>query len=88
MYFESNRRCEFKSIQYDKRNKWIKHISCECRCEFYGRKCNSKQNWNSTYTKSLIDDLVVLSDEILDTENIASANSTDKTNIYFLVLLY
>ena len=22
----------------------MKHISCECRCEFDGRKCNSKQN--------------------------------------------
>ena len=24
-----------------------KHISCECRCEFEGRKCNSKQKWNN-----------------------------------------
>ena len=58
----------------------MKHISCQCRCEFDDRKCNSKQNWNSTYTKSLIDDLVVLCDEILDTPNIVSVNSTKKTN--------
>ena len=24
-----------------------KHISCECRCEVDGRKCNSKQEWNN-----------------------------------------
>ena len=22
-------------------------ISCECKCEFDGRKCNSKQKWNN-----------------------------------------
>ena len=25
----------------------VKQISCECRCEFDGRKCNSKQKWNN-----------------------------------------
>ena len=24
-----------------------KHISCECKCEFGGRKFNSDQNWNN-----------------------------------------
>ena len=24
-----------------------KHISCECKCRFYGRKCNSDQWWNN-----------------------------------------
>ena len=24
-----------------------KHISCECKCKFYGRKCNSNQKWNN-----------------------------------------
>ena len=24
-----------------------KHISCECRCEFDDRKCNSRQKWNN-----------------------------------------
>ena len=23
-----------------------KHISCECRCKFDGKTCNSRQNWN------------------------------------------
>ena len=23
-----------------------KHISCECKCKFDGRKCNSNQWWN------------------------------------------
>ena len=25
----------------------IKHISCECKCKFDGRKCNSNQWWNN-----------------------------------------
>ena len=25
---------------------FIKHISCNCKCKFDSRKCNSKQNWN------------------------------------------
>ena len=24
-----------------------KHISCECKCRFHGRKCNSDQSWNN-----------------------------------------
>ena len=24
-----------------------KHISCECKCKFDGRKCNSDQKWNN-----------------------------------------
>ena len=23
-----------------------KHISCDCRCEFDGKKCNLRQKWN------------------------------------------
>ena len=23
------------------------HISCECKCRFYGKKCNSNQWWNN-----------------------------------------
>ena len=25
----------------------IRHISCECRCKFYGRESNSDQKWNN-----------------------------------------
>ena len=25
-----------------------KRISCECKCKFDGRKCNSNQNWNNS----------------------------------------
>ena len=35
-----------------------KHISCECKCSFDGRKCNSNQWWNndkcSVYVKNVI----------------------------------
>ena len=24
-----------------------KHRSCECKCKFDGRKCNSNQKWNN-----------------------------------------
>ena len=24
-----------------------KHTSCECKCEFDGRKCNADQRWNN-----------------------------------------
>ena len=24
-----------------------KHISCECKCKFAGRKCNINQKWNN-----------------------------------------
>ena len=24
-----------------------KHVSCECKCKFNGRKCNSNQTWNN-----------------------------------------
>ena len=75
-----------------------KNISCECKCTFYGRKCNSNQNrnnnksqyefkslkehqayekyytWNPStctfknckYLESIIDDLVVICDEIIE----------------------
>ena len=37
--------------QHDYRNKWLKtspkDISCECKCKFDGRKCNSNQKWSS-----------------------------------------
>ena len=23
------------------------HVSCECKCKFNGRECNSNQRWNS-----------------------------------------
>ena len=58
--------------------------SSACRCEDNGRKCNSKQNWNSAYAKSIIDDLKVLCDEILDTPKLALISSTDKTSYLLL----
>ena len=24
-----------------------KHVSCECKCKFDGRKCNTNQKWNN-----------------------------------------
>ena len=49
-----------------------KHISCECKCKFDGRKCNSNQKWNKgkcrrKYKKHHIcDNSVITCDEILD----------------------
>ena len=27
-------------------NTLTKHLLCECKCKFDGRKCNSDQKWN------------------------------------------
>ena len=39
-----------KHVQHHYKKKQSKtkkqDISCECKCEFDGRKCNSDQNWN------------------------------------------
>lgn len=75
----------------------IKHISYECRCEFDGRNCNSKQKSdngkcqceceylkNHTCTKSIIDDLLVTCDEIVDRPETVSISFTNKK--FFLLL--
>ena len=28
-----------------------KHISCDCKCKFDGRKCNSNQKWNKNTSR-------------------------------------
>ena len=33
--------------EMNKSNILTKHISCECKCRFDGRKCNSDQWWNN-----------------------------------------
>ena len=47
MCSKQNRRFKFKPVQHDSRSKWIENISCECKCKFDGRKCNSDQWWNN-----------------------------------------
>ena len=38
----------FNMITKNFESKTLKqHISCKCKCKFDGRKCNSKQKWNS-----------------------------------------
>ena len=32
--------------------KLTKHISCECKCKFDGRNCNSNQWWNNNVGES------------------------------------
>ena len=31
----------------NQRKALTKHISCECKCRFDGKKCNSNQWWNN-----------------------------------------
>ena len=49
--FKQNKRFKFNSFKHDYRNKWIqnikKPISCQCKCKFDGKKCNSNQKWNN-----------------------------------------
>ena len=51
MYSRRNRRFKFESFQYDNRinesKTLAKHISCECKCKFDARKCNSNQKLNN-----------------------------------------
>ena len=50
MRFESCRRCKFRCLYYDNKNKIIKnfnkHASCNYKCKRDDRKCNSVQIWN------------------------------------------
>ena len=49
--YKQNRRFKSKHFQHDYRSNesetLTKHISCECKCKFDGRKCNSNQDWNN-----------------------------------------
>ena len=51
MCSKQNRRSKPKCVQHDFRKNvaktLAKHISCECKCKFDGRKCNSNQKWNN-----------------------------------------
>ena len=53
MRSKQNRRFKSKCFQHDYRNMnhesktLTKHLSCECKCKFDGRKCSSNQNWNN-----------------------------------------
>ena len=51
MCSKQNRRFKSKSVQYDKgineSYTLTKHVSCECKCKFDGRKFNSNQRWNN-----------------------------------------
>ena len=130
---QQNRRREHKSNMIKGINKWkslAKHISCECRCKFHDRKCNSTQIRNNDKCqceckkpikhrackednawipskcagvcdkyrkivnylkdcecmKSLINDVSVTCDEIVETPKSASINPSD--GIISLLLLF
>ena len=45
---EDLNRSEFNMVTGKNQSKTLtKHISCECKCKFDGRKCNSSQWWNN-----------------------------------------
>ena len=51
MCSKQNGRFKSKHLQYDYKNKWVeninKRISCEWKCKFNDRKCNSSQKCNN-----------------------------------------
>ena len=51
MCSKHNKRFKSKRFQHSYRNKLLKtltkHISCECKCEFDGKKCDSNHMWNN-----------------------------------------
>ena len=97
-----------------------KHISCDCKCKFNGKKCNSNQKWNNEqcryeskyrikhrvyekdyvwdsgtcaceineylknydYMKNIIDGSVSTCDEIINTPETMSINSSNKSITY------
>ena len=109
----------------------VKLISCECRCKFDSRKCNSKQKWSNdkcqyeckkpikhcvcekeyawnpsicacvcdkdcdiceyledcTFMKSLVDNLIVACDAIVDTPETTWINPNDKTNCWLIAFV-
>ena len=79
-----------------------KHISCECKCKFDGRKCNSNQKWNKgkcrcKYKKHHIcDNSVITCDEILDKNaksydeetKIISKNLICETKSFYILLAF
>ena len=109
-----------------------KHISCECRCEFDGRKCNLRQKWNNVSVgvsvnksikhckceedygwnpsicawegdedceigeyqkdcaciKSLVYDLIVTYDEIVDMSETTSVKSVNKKGFFLTYIIF
>ena len=85
MCSKQNRRFKSNMIKEINESKNLtKHISCECKCKFDGRKCNSNQKWNNNkrrfkcrkhhiykkgkYLASIIDDSLIMCDKIIHTE--------------------
>ena len=102
-----------------------KHISCECKCKFNDRKCNSNQKWNNDkcrceyknqkkycvckkdyiwnpatysckngkYLESIIEDLVITCDEIIEEtktvrRNFNEKNETCKTKNFYILIAF
>ena len=72
----NNRRCKFKCIWFDNRNKWGKNINKVCELI----KC--LQNWN--FKENAFDRLEMAYDEIFNNSGNVSLNSIDKTDHCFI----
>ena len=82
-----------------------KYILCNCKCKFDGEKCSLNQKWSNDkcrcecknparhHLKSIVDDLVITCDEIIDVSNIVSINlnyekATCKMDNYYILLYF
>ena len=56
--FQKNRELKSKCVQHDYRSKGIanikKHVLCEYKCKFDGKKCYSNQKWNNDKCRLLV----------------------------------
>ena len=50
-----------------------KHVSCECKCKSYDRKCNSDQKWNEELCKWECKNVITC-------DNVIEATKTTPTN--------
>ena len=42
----------------NQRKALTKHISCECKCRFDGKKCNSNQWWNNGKVNVSVENII------------------------------
>ena len=92
-HISSESRCEFGGGKYNSQQKWNSdkcqqedHARSICACE-YDKFCEiSEQLKNCTYTKLLVDGILVICNKIVDMPETASINPNDKTNYWHIAV--
>ena len=64
-----------------------KHISCECKCKFDGRKCNSNQKWNKGEYESP-KDIIIWKRLCFFPSHFDEKKATCKTQNFYILLAF